>query len=249
MSRPKLKIAIPSLPVESRNLSAKDARRVLQVVDAGLIDGVGNPIPGQMCVEAAVCYALGYPHGDNPKCVGSMARTIKIDLNDADAWPSDKARAKGMRELSVAQLGSNQINQRKFVGAFLLGCLQRLLPVLLKHFKFQEWEKATKIRSVNCFAFLQKLESSIAEQIREKPEFEYKLSKAEEAIGYAQYAVEQFKAGRLERCLANCANLRNVILSGKGNTQYVLLVADICLQALKKCKSPGCKWLYLCRKS
>ncbi len=35
------------------------ARRVLEVMDAGLIKGVGEPEPGKMCVEAAMCYALG----------------------------------------------------------------------------------------------------------------------------------------------------------------------------------------------
>jgi hypothetical protein len=40
------------------------ARRVIEVVDAGLVRGVGDPVPGQMCVEAAINYAMGLPHGD-----------------------------------------------------------------------------------------------------------------------------------------------------------------------------------------
>ena len=79
------------------------ARKVLEVVDAGLVSGVGNPIPGQMCVEAAVCYALGLPHGDDPKCVSPALRSLKIRLNDS-GWSSDEARAKGLRRLAVAQL-------------------------------------------------------------------------------------------------------------------------------------------------
>ena len=39
------------------------ARKVLNTVDAGLTSGIGKRIPGQMCVEAAVCFALGEPHG------------------------------------------------------------------------------------------------------------------------------------------------------------------------------------------
>jgi hypothetical protein len=35
------------------------ATKVLETVDAGLVSGVGEPKPGLMCVEAAVCYALG----------------------------------------------------------------------------------------------------------------------------------------------------------------------------------------------
>ena len=46
-------------------INRKVAKRVLEVVDAGLSSGLGNPKPGEMCVEAAVCYALGLPHGDS----------------------------------------------------------------------------------------------------------------------------------------------------------------------------------------
>ncbi len=39
----------------------RKARKLLEVVDAGLCSGLGEPIPGQMCVEAAICFALGLP--------------------------------------------------------------------------------------------------------------------------------------------------------------------------------------------
>ena len=97
-------------------LSRAIARKVLSIVDAGLVDGKGNPIPGQMCVEAAVCYALGLPHGDNPPCVGQAVRAFKIRLNDSE-WSSAQARAAGMRKLAVAQLGSDTVDQAKFAGA------------------------------------------------------------------------------------------------------------------------------------
>lgn len=81
------------------------ARKVLDIVDAGLVRGVGVAQPGQMCVEAAVCYALGLPHGDNPGCVSRAVRSLKIELNDAD-WSSNAVRARGLRRLALAQLGS-----------------------------------------------------------------------------------------------------------------------------------------------
>ena len=40
------------------------AQKVLNTVDAGLTKGIGKSIPGQMCVEAAVCFALGLPPAD-----------------------------------------------------------------------------------------------------------------------------------------------------------------------------------------
>lgn len=83
----------------------KLARKVLKVVDCGLVEGLGSPVPGQMCVEAAVNYAMGQPHGDRPSCVSPALRQLKIALNDK-AWSSTSARAKGMRRLAIAQLGS-----------------------------------------------------------------------------------------------------------------------------------------------
>ena len=86
------------------------ARKCLTVVDAGLVSGLGVPELGKMCVEAAINYALGSPHGDQPKCgakdvVAQTLRRLKIRLNDAK-WSSDQARTKGLRRLALAQLGS-----------------------------------------------------------------------------------------------------------------------------------------------
>ena len=81
-------------------------RRVLEVVDQGLIDGVGDPEPGKMCVEAAVCFALGEPHGDHPLCVHPRVREAKIVLNDDTAWGDSISRAIGLRRLAIAQLGT-----------------------------------------------------------------------------------------------------------------------------------------------
>ena len=86
------------------------AKKVLNVVDKGLVNGMGEAVPGKMCVEAAVCYALGLPHSDNPPCVGQNVRSFKISLND-QKWPTDKDRTKGMRKLAIAQLGSDEIDQ------------------------------------------------------------------------------------------------------------------------------------------
>jgi len=86
-------------------ISREIAVKVLEVVDAGLVKGLGQPKPGQMCVEAAVCYALGLPHGDDPACVSRALRSLKIHLNDS-GWSSPAARAKGLRRLALAQLGS-----------------------------------------------------------------------------------------------------------------------------------------------
>jgi hypothetical protein len=107
------------------------AAKVLEIVDCGLVQGVGEPTPGQMCVEAAVCYALGEPHGDEPSCVGPAVRRAKIRINDA-RWSSGTARAKGMRRVAIAQLGSDTLDQVEFSKRFTLAVIRELLPEALR---------------------------------------------------------------------------------------------------------------------
>lgn len=117
------------------------AEKVLATIDAGLVAGIGAPVPGKMCVEAAVCYAMGLPHGDEPACVNSVLRNLKITLND-QAWSSDKARASGMRRLGLAQLGSaGTLDARAFnvavcrmtIGVIVPRALRNVAKVKSKH--------------------------------------------------------------------------------------------------------------------
>src|SRR5208282_712199 len=108
------------------------ARKVLSTVDAGLVGGVGIPVPGKMCVEAAVCYALGLPHGDDPKCVAPALRALQIRLNDS-VWLSTASRAAGMRRLAVAQLGSlGVLNEKEFVGRVVDYAIRVTTPKALR---------------------------------------------------------------------------------------------------------------------
>jgi hypothetical protein len=85
--------------------SRKQVKKIIETVDAGLVRGLGIPFPGRMCVEAAVCYALGLEHGDDPECVDYTIMLLKIALNDS-TWSSNASRAKGLRKLAVLQLGT-----------------------------------------------------------------------------------------------------------------------------------------------
>jgi hypothetical protein len=108
------------------------AEKVVSVVNAGLVSGLGHPEPGQMCVEAAVCYAMGLPHGDNPTCVSPALRRLKIGLNDC-VWSSPQARAKGLRRLAVAQLGSaGVLDDREFARRVAEMTIRRVVPVGLR---------------------------------------------------------------------------------------------------------------------
>ena len=87
------------------DITREIAIKVRDVVAAGLSNGLGTPEPGQMCVEAAVCYAMGLPHSDKPTCVSPAIRALKIALNDKN-WSSPQARAQGLARLALVQLGS-----------------------------------------------------------------------------------------------------------------------------------------------
>lgn len=116
-------------------ITEAQAAHVLAVVDEGLVQGLGLPFPGQMCVEAAVCYALGEPHSGNPSCVSPVVRIYKIAVNDGP-WSSPTARARGMRRVAVAQLGSlwtdDYRKDAQFLAHLHLGLLRRLVPAALQ---------------------------------------------------------------------------------------------------------------------
>jgi hypothetical protein len=108
------------------------ARKVLTTVDAGLSKGMGTPEPGQMCVEAAVNYALGADHGDQPACVSPVLRRLKIRLNDSN-WSSKEARAKGLRRLALAQLGSaGALDEKEFTRRVVRLAIQKSVPEALR---------------------------------------------------------------------------------------------------------------------
>jgi hypothetical protein len=108
------------------------ARKVLETVDAGLVSGLGNPAPGRMCVEAAVCYAMGLPHGDNPSCVAPALRRLKVRLNDS-RWSSAIARSRGMRRLALAQLGSaGALDEKEFARRVVLLAIKSSVPQALR---------------------------------------------------------------------------------------------------------------------
>ena len=108
------------------------SRRVLAVVDAGLVEGLGDPEPGKMCVQAAVCYAMGIPHSDKPTCVSESLRFLQIKLNDS-SWSNNTARTKGLRRLAIAQLGSAGIlDEAEFVKRVATMTIQVIVPIALR---------------------------------------------------------------------------------------------------------------------
>jgi hypothetical protein len=127
----------------TRNLSNIEitqdiAAKVLSVIDAGLVSGIGEAdkngrgIPGRICVEAAVCEAFGLPHSDDPQCVSRAVRALKIRLNDQN-WSSPMSRAKGLRRLGIAQLGSRDtIDDKAFAKRVAELAIRKMVPIALR---------------------------------------------------------------------------------------------------------------------
>ncbi len=157
------------------------ARKVLGIIDQGLCSGLGKQEPGQMCIEAAVCYAMGLPHGDNPPCVAPSVRALKIQLNDS-GWSSNKARAKGMRRLAIVQLGTvGEIDEVEFVKRVARLSIEKTVPRALraaaKIHPDKKHKKALETAAVNC-------ENNPDE----------KAAKAANAAAYAAYAAAKAAA-------------------------------------------------------
>ena len=101
-----------------------------EILSKGLSRGLGNR-KGTMCIEAAICAALDLPHGDDPGCVIRSARLFKIQLNDSKEWSSEKARASGLRNLGLAQLGSlGIVNNVEFVSVLSKKITKIMIPKL-----------------------------------------------------------------------------------------------------------------------
>ena len=208
-------------------ITKKLSQRVLEVVDAGLSSGLGNRKPGEMCIEAAICYALDLPHGDKPPCVGTAVRAFKIKLNDA-AWPSNKARTSGMRRLAIAQLGSDTIDQNTFRTIVAVETVRQIIAKL-------------------CREVLRRDDLARACEAATDSGSAYKAAMAVKAAARAADAAAAYAADAAASAAARAADAAaDAAAYAAARLQYLLLAAKIGEQALIECNSPGCKYLSLC---
>lgn len=77
------------------------AKRAVKIDDDGT-----KAYRGDLCVEQAVNVAIYGEMTDRPKCVDMDLASFKIGLNDGLMRGSRTERARGMRRLAVAQLGT-----------------------------------------------------------------------------------------------------------------------------------------------
>jgi hypothetical protein len=124
----------------------------------GLSLGLGQPIPGQMCVEALICNVLGEPHNDKPSCVDLILNKVKIQLNDA-SWSSNQARAKGLRNLAILQLGTkDNFDSKLFSDKLATFTCTDFLPWFFEkmNYDFITKEMINDLREAKTFEEMQK---------------------------------------------------------------------------------------------
>ncbi len=221
------------------------ACKVRDVVKKGLVCGMGDPVPGRMCVEAAVCYAMGIEHGDDPPCVGAVVRSLKISLNDS-SWSSDKARAKGMRKVAIAQLGSNRINQRKFADHVVTETFRVIVPQLLVRFNQRELANECKVIGTKSDAVELMRNIWLKMKIADGTSIVHPKNKM---ISLIHCIFDHAKKEVVPVCMQEqvvdwCVSLTkqaHYLVSSKRRNHFLLVMADICLEGLKK--SPGYKYL------
>ena len=105
--------------------------RLTTAITPGLVSGLGQPEPGQMCVEAAICWSMGESHGDRPTCVAAPDRDYAVAINDS-AWSSPAARAQHMLPLALAQLGTAGTDRAAWEARVIEGTIRRVLPLSLR---------------------------------------------------------------------------------------------------------------------
>ena len=241
-----------------QSINIEIARKVLSVVDAGLVKGVGMPEPGQMCVEAAVCYAMGLPHGDDPECVSRPLRSLKIRLNDSN-WSSTEARAKGLRRLALIQLGSRDaIDDREFVRRVVDLAIRKQVPIALRAAASVQKNSAHKAALLDAATRCEKEGTREAALEAKKTAYAADAAAAADAAyaAYAAYAAadaadaaaadaaDAANAANAAAYAANAANAADAADAAERDRVLSEFAEDV-VQILIELKAPGAQWLEL----
>ena len=226
-------------------LTKRDARKVLAIVDAGLVSGLGSPEPGKMCVEAAICFALGYDHGDRPKCVAPCIREYKIRINDS-SWSSNEARTKGMRCAAIAQLGSTEIDTKVWRAYVVEQTIKRIVPHALRSAAAVHKDKMHAGKMIEAALRCEQ------EGTKDAAAAAYAADAAADAAANAAadaaaYAAAAAAANAATAAAANAATAAYAAAYAAANAEkrdeVLSIAAEICVEACIKCKTQGSKWL------
>jgi type VI protein secretion system component VasK len=224
------------------------------VLARGLCQGVGDR-DGQMCIEAAICYALDLPHGDEPDCVTPEVRSYKIWLNDAP-WSSPEARAAGLRDLGIAQIGSKGVvDGRAFTTALAEQTIRVLIPMLFREVFTQdtvahqrcrdaadrcerEGTRAAAAAAAAAYAAAAYAAAAYAAAAAAAP-----ADAAAAAYAAAAYAAAAYAAAAAAAAYAAADAARRATRASRDPDRYLKLSASLALAVLRDLNSPGCAWV------
>ena len=112
-------------------ITEESREKLRAIVSHGLVSGLGQPKPGALCIEAAICLALGEPHGDQPTCVAAADRELAIRINDA-AWLDAATRAEALLPIGLASLGTAGTDRAEWSRRVCEGTIRRIVPMALR---------------------------------------------------------------------------------------------------------------------
>ena len=212
-------------------ITIEAVRKLLDTIDAGLVKGLGKPIPGQMCVQAAICYALGLPHSDDTGGDAPSLGVVKITLNDA-GWSSPEVRAKGMRRLALASLGSvGALDEVEFVRRLAKMTDDKIVPIA----------KAATAKAAAAYTNAANAAKTVY----------YATKAAADAAAYAANAANAANAVNAVGDSVNAAKAaRAAVLAASAATaaeadKVLAFFAEDAVQILIEMDVPGCRWLSL----
>lgn len=216
-----------------------DVAKFDAILARGLSSGMGTS-EGSMCIEAAVCQVLGLPHGDDPQCVSVAVRSYKIALNDSP-WSSPQARAKGLRDLGLAQLGSlGVVNDVEFSKRIATRTIQVLIPKLFREvcadspdcmaaaLECELRPSAASAENAARGAMVACLESAAWAARCASDASDESASRAAR-IGWEEMVVMAARSARLARAAR-----------AEWSDEYLILSANLALEILRDMGSPGC---------
>jgi hypothetical protein len=252
------------------DISTVNVARYEEILSRGLSGGVGSP-DGQMCIEAAICATLGLPHGDDPGCVAASVRSFKIALNDA-TWPSPEARAKGLHDLGLAQLGSKgTVNDVEFSKRVAEKTIRKLIPKLFREiFPTNERCLAAALRcevegsadaaaDAAAAAYAARAARDVAADAAAAAyaaraardaavdaaaaAYAAAAGRAAHHAAYAAYAARAARDARAARAAADAAARAARDARAAADAAYLELSASLALEVLEELGSPGCTLL------
>ena len=181
----------------------------------GLSHGLGKPKPGEMCVEALICNVLSEPHNDKPSCVDPILNKVKIKLNDSN-WSSNDARAKGLRNLAILQLGTkDNFDSKLFSDKLVTFTCTDFLPWFFEKMKY-DFITETILKNLKEAKTFEEMKKAAKAAYAAATDAAYAAAAATDADANAAYAAYAAAA----TAAANAANADATAAAAAANAAY-----------------------------